>query len=274
MNTNDDLILIPCDFSPLAYHAVEHGAYMAKAMKQRLMLLHVAIGETDIPAAEKKMCFVAEECFDKFGIRPEFMIRSGSRPYSVIKKVSEELNPTFVILKTGGVRGIKRYTGIRTIKILSGSSVPFLVVQDQPAGITLHNIAFPINFLKKHDAKLKRVVFFGQYYPDAVMNIITPSGKGTDKEKNIAANLKLMTKVLEDQGIKVNFITHDKKKNSAETILELSKELNADMIMIQMEDVPTINKFLFGLREEKLITNPYKIPVMCINRLSDFKGMA
>ncbi len=270
MEYDENLIIVPCDFTPLAYHALAHGAYWARAMKQRLMILHVATQNPDISALEKKLSFVAEECFDKFGIRPEFMIRKGNRSYAVIKSVGQELNPTLMVLKTGGVRGIKHYTGIRTIKILSGTVIPFMVIQNEPEDVVLHNIAFPINFLNPHDVKLKRVVFFSQYYPDAVMHIITPSGKHTDKEKNIAGNLKLMAKVLEDQGVKVNFITHDKKKNKAENILKISKEINADLLVIQMEDVPTINKFLFGLREEKLITNSDKIPVLCINRLSDF----
>ncbi len=275
MNTVDsELIIVPCDFSPLSYHALGHGACMAKAMKQRLLILHVASGKPDIPAVEKKLSFVAEECFDKFGVRPEVMIRTGRRPFTVIKDVARELSPTLVVLKTGGVKGIKRYTGIRTIKILSGTVVPFLVVQNSPDSTMLRNIVFPINFLNHHDTKLKRVVFFSQYYPDAVMHIITPSGKGTGKEKAVATTMKVTAKALEDQGVKVNFITHDKMKNSAETIISLSKEVNADMIMIQMQDTPTLNKFLFGLREEKLIINTAKIPIMCINRMSDFKGLA
>jgi nucleotide-binding universal stress UspA family protein len=275
-NIDSKVIIVPCDFSPAAYQALEHGAHMSKTMKQRLLILHVAPKETDVPAVEKKLSFIVEECFEKFGVRPEFIVRIGTRPYSVIKHVAEKLDPTFVVLKTGGIRGIKRYTGIRTIKILSGTTVPFLVIQGQPRDSVLHNIVFPINFLKQHDAKLKRVVFFWQYYPDAIIHIITPSGKGTVKEKNVANNVAITTKVLENQGIKVNFIMHDRKSNTAETIMELSTEIDADMIMVQMQDTPTVNKFLFGLREDKLIltANLNKIPVMCINRLSHFNGIS
>lgn len=244
---------------------MEHGAYMARSMNCRMLVLHVASRESEMPAMDKKLSFVAEECFEKFSVRPGVMVRQGSHPYSVIKTVSKELRPALVVLKTGG--------GVHTIKILSGTSAPFLVIQDMPNRDMLQNIVFPINFLNQHDEKLKRVVYFNQFYPDAVMHIITPSGKGTGKEKNIATNLKLMAKVLKDQDIKVNFVTHDKKKNSAEDILESAKEVNADMIIIQMEEVSALNKFLFGLREEKLIANADKIPVLCFNRLSDLKGV-
>jgi len=265
MNTvdNDNLILVPCDFSPLSYHALEHGACMSKSTNSRLLILHVPSSESEIPAMEKKLCFVAEECFEKFGVRPEMMIRQGSQPYSVIKTVAKELNPALVILKTGG--------GVHTVTLLSGTSTPFLVIQGPPNASVLKNIVFPINFLNQHDSKLKRVILFSEFYPDAVMRIITPSGKGTAKEKNIANNLKLLAKVMDGQQIKTNFITHDKKKNTAETILELSKD--ADMIIIQMEEVSPLNKFLFGLREEKLVTNANKIPVLCFNKETDLKGI-
>ena len=265
MNTvnNEHLILVPCDFSPLAFQAMGHGAYISKAMKCRLLILHVTAHEAEMPAMEKKLCFVAEECMDNFHIRPEVMIRQGSSPYSVIKAVAKELNPALAILKTGG--------GIRTIKILAGTSTPFLVIQKPPAGKVLNNISFPINFLGQHDEKLKRVVHFNEFYPDAVMNIITPSGKGTEKERAIAMSISLMAKVMEGQGIKTNFIMHDKEKNTAETILELSKDM--DMIVIQMEKASSFSKFFFGLREEKLITNADMIPVLCFNNEADFKSI-
>ena len=261
MNTidNEHLILVPCDFSPLAFQAMGHGAYMSKAMNCRLLVLHVTTREAEIPAMEKKLSFIAEECMDDFGIRPEIMVRHGSSPYSVIKAVAKQLNPALVILKTGG--------GIRTIKILSGTSTPFLVIQEPPSEKVLNNISFPINFLSQHDEKLKRVVHFSEFYPDAVMHIITPSGKGTDKERAVSASISLMTKVMESQGLKTNFITHDKAKNTAETILELSKGM--DMIVIQMENASSFSKFLFGLREEKLITNAQMIPVLCFKNHED-----
>ena len=257
---NEHLILVPCDFSPLAFQAMGHGAYMSKAMNCRLVILHVTAREAEISAMKKKLCFVAEECMDNFDIRPEVMVRQGSSSYSVIKAVANELNPALVILKTGG--------GIRTIKILSGTSVPFLVIQGPPAGNVLNNISFPINFLNQHDEKLKRVVHFSEFFPGAVMHIITPSGKGTEKERAVAMSISLMNKVMESQGIKTNFIKHDKEKNTAETILELSKDM--DMIVIQMEEASSFSKFFFGLREEKLITNANRIPVLCFNNEADF----
>ena len=257
---NDRLILVPCDFSPLSYHAMGHGAYMSKSMDCRLMILHVTPHEDEYHLMEKKLHFVAEECSDDFGIRPEIMVRIGNQPYSVIKDVANELNPALVILKTGG--------GVYTVKILSGTSTPFLVIQEPPTSDLLHHISFPINFLNRHDEKLKRVVLFSNYYPDAVMHIITPSGKGTPKERVINKNLELMAKVLDEHDIKTNFITHDKKKNTAEDILELSK--GANMIVIQMEKTSSIRKLFFGLREEKLIVNADKIPVLCFNQDEDF----
>ena len=257
---NERLILVPCDFSPLAYHAMGHGAFMSKPMNCRLLILHVAANEAELPLKEKKMRFVAEECFDKFGVRPEVMVLQGSQPYTVIKNVANELKPALVILKSAG--------GVHTVKILTGTSTPFLVIQGPPVSDTLKNISFPINFLNQHDEKLRRVVHFNGYYPDAFMQIITPSGKGTPKERIISTNLGLLAKVMNEQEIKNNFITHDKKKNTAEIILELSK--GSDMIVIQMENIPSLQKLFFGLREEKLIINADKIPVLCFNSEKDF----
>ena len=260
MDTND-IILVPCDFSLLAYHALEHGIYMSKAMNTRLLILNVAAREKEIPVMKKKLEFVAEECYDKYGVRPELMVRQGGQPYSVIKAVAKELNPSLVVLKTDG--------GVQTVKILSGTSTPFLVIQEPPRNSVLENIAFPINFLTQHDEKMKRVIHFNEYYPDAVMHVITPSGKGTNKERSIANSLTVMGKVMKALNIKANFTTHDEVRNTAEIILNLTK--GTDMIVIQMEAVSSFKKFLFGLREEKLIINTDKIPILCFNLETDLK---
>ena len=258
---NNRLILVPCDFSPLAFHAMEHGAYMSKTLNCRLTILHVASRNAEIPAMTKKMHFVAEDCFDNFGVRPEIIVRHGEQPYSVIRDVANELDPVGVVLKTGG--------GIRTIKILSGTSIPFLVVQGAPKNETIKNIAFPINFLNKLDEKMKRVIHFSDYYPDAVMHIITPSGKGTEKERYVSTTKKLMTKVLNDQNINFNYLTHDKKSNTAEIILELCKDV--DIIVTQVQEANFFSGLYQGLREEKLIKNAQMIPVLCFKKDSDFK---
>ena len=263
MNTVDNsrLILVPCDFTPLAFHAMEHGAYMSKAMNCNLLILHVTSHEAEIPALTKKMHFIAEDCFVKCDVRPGVLVRYGSSPYSVIKTVTTEINPVLVILKSGG--------GVRTVKILSGTSTPFLVIQDTPKSEVMTNISFPINFLNKTDEKLIRVIHFSDYYPDATMRIITPSGKGVEMERVVASNTSLTKKVMENQGIKLDFVTHDKHKNDAETILELSKGM--DMIVIQMEEYSLFSRLLFGLREEKLFKNHDKIPVLCFKNIKDLK---
>ena len=56
----NNLILVPCDFSPLAFQATEHGALMAKAMNARLTILHVVAREAEIPAITAKLQFFVE----------------------------------------------------------------------------------------------------------------------------------------------------------------------------------------------------------------------
>jgi len=258
---NERIVLVPCDFSTLAFQALEHGAFMSKAMGSRLVMLHVAPRESEVSHAARKMLFTAEDCLANFGVKPDVVVRVRSSPYPAIKEVANELDPIGVILKTSG--------GIRTIEILSGTSIPFLVIQGQPKTEMMHNIVFPINFLQKLDDKMMRVVHFSNHYPEAKMHIITPSGRGVDKERNVSANIALMTKVLKDQHIDVNFITHDNKKNTAESILELAKDM--DMVVIQMEESTWLSRLFFGLREEKLMTNEAQIPVLCFKKDSHFK---
>ena len=259
-NFRNQLIFVPCDFTALAFHAIEHGAYMAKAMNCNMTLFHAVKREIEITPLTKKLNVVAEECYAKLDVRPNVIVRLGKNPYSAIKDAAIELNPVLVVLKTAG--------GVHTINILSGTSIPFLVIQGPQTREAITDISFPINFLNKHDEKLIRVMFFSGYYPNALMHIITPTGKDSLKDRLVSQSVATTVKVMANNKIKVDVITHNNHVNDAATILELSKGM--DMIVTQIEEVSWIRKLLFGLREEKLIVNDDKIPILCFRNVKDF----
>lgn len=252
---SEQIILVPCDYSALAFNALSYGVYMSKLMNCKVVALNVAAKQSEMAAMTKKMNFLAEECASDLGVKPNIMVRQGN-PQTVIKEVAEELNPALLVLKTNG--------GMATINNLAKTKSPFLVVHGPPPVEEVKTITFPINFTRQHDQKLQRVVQFHQYYPQVTTHIITPSGKGTDKEKIIATNVRLIGNVLKEKSIKNQFITHDYKYNDADTILKLAK--GTDLIIIQIENRPLIKKLFFGLREKKLIRSAEKIPVLCFNK--------
>ncbi|GAI18925.1 unnamed protein product, partial [marine sediment metagenome] len=65
---------------------------------------------------------------------------------------------------THGMRGMQKLTGSWALKVIVGSEVPFVVVQEPPANEHFNNIVFPIDFRAETKEKLNWAVYLAKYY--------------------------------------------------------------------------------------------------------------
>ncbi|NJK98598.1 MAG: hypothetical protein HC905_30055 [Bacteroidales bacterium] len=84
-------------------------------------------------------------------------------------------------------------------------------------------------------------------------------------KKNIANTVNLAKVILDSKNISYEVISAATKASYAEQIIECAHTRECDLIIIQLEKNLTLTKFLFGVKEQRILANPYKIPVMCIN---------
>ncbi|HEY9124978.1 MAG TPA: universal stress protein, partial [Bacteroidales bacterium] len=158
------------------------------------------------------------------------------------------------------------------LKVLLGSKVPFIVVQDRPrTDEKLSNIVFPIDFRGENKEKLYWAIYLGKYFNSKVHLFKYPV---TDPslQKKVNINLNFAVRFLIQNSLDYEIHTAPKGEFGKET-MKFAQEINADLILIVTSKNVSFIDFIFGSREQYIIANSARIPVMVVNPRSSFAGM-
>lgn len=263
METETKNILVPWDFSELSYDALKQAVEIAKVTKYNINLLHIITKDNEEESAREKLEQVAEDAEKNLKIRPGYIIRTGTI-FNTISEVANDPEYGLAVMKTDGVKGIQRYTGSKAIKIIEGSKVPFIVIQEAPKYSSFNNILFPIDYRIENKQILSYISSFSRFYQFKLF-LMRPRTNDKIFKKNIANTVNLAKVILDAKNISYEVITAEGKGNYADQIIECAHSRACNLIIIQLEKNLTLTKFLFGVKEQRILANAYKIPVMCLN---------
>jgi len=265
-------IIIPWDFSDLAEFALQHAEKIAKIVNCDIVLLHIIKKSSEIEKATENLENVVIEQEKKYGIKPKFIVREGSI-FTDINKIIDEEDAFFAIMGTHGIKGMQKFTGSWALKVIIGSSAPFIVVQDSPQKDTLKKIVFPVDFKFSEKEKLVWANFLYKYFKSKFYLCYIDSNDQILKKK-IMSNMIIAKKFLTEKGVDFDIVKLE-GKNVSDDALKYAEEIKADLIMISTTKNISFQDYMLGASEQKLIANPNKIPVMTINPRKDltkFKG--
>ena len=184
----------------------------------------------------------------------------------------EENNVNFVVMGTHGMKGSQKLFGSWALRVVAGSSVPFIVVQDDPSEKDRYtDIVFPIDFKSENKEKLQWAIFLGKYL-NSKIHLYKAPVMDKDLQKKVNVNLNFAIRFLIQNNIEYEIHTASKPgtSNFQKELLVFSKKVNADLILITTTKHITKVDYIFGAKEQYLLSNSEKIPVMCVNPKSNF----
>lgn len=259
-------ILVPWDFSEHSYFALQNAVELSKVTKYTIVLLHIVSKVKEETEARQKLEKVVTDVENKFKVKPEYLVKVGTI-FNTIKEIASEPDYGIAVMKTDGVKGMQRYTGSRAIKIIEGSRIPFIVVQQPPKKAVFEKILLPIDYRIENKQILSYVSNFNRFYQFKLW-LMKPQTNDKIFKKNIGNTINLAKVILDSKNIPYEVISAESKGNYADQIIECARVKECDLIITQLEKNLTLTKFLFGVKEQKILANPYKIPVMCVNQLA------
>ncbi|MGW8315205.1 MAG: universal stress protein, partial [Bacteroidales bacterium] len=153
---------------------------------------------------------------------------------------------------------------------IAGSAVPFIVVQDDPGQKGRYtDIVFPIDFKSENKEKLQWAIFLGKYLNSKIHLYKSPVND-KDLQKKVNVNLNFAIRFLIQNNIEYEIHTSTRARDFQKELLAFSKKIDADLILITTTKHITKADFIFGAKEQYLLSNNEKIPVMCVNPKSNF----
>ncbi|RPI46284.1 MAG: universal stress protein [Bacteroidetes bacterium] len=264
-------IMVTWDFSPVSYHALKHAIKISQIVKNNILLCHIVNEESEVEAARKKMEGVTGEVKKNLGEEVSYTVLAGKIFNQISDYASKEENRVnFVVMGTHGMKGGQKLFGSWALKVIAGSSVPFIVVQEEPSQKDRYtDIVFPIDFKRENKEKLQWAIYLGKYLNSKIHLYKAPvSDKSLQKKVNV--NLNFAIRFLIQNNIEYEIHTAAKSNSYQKDLLAFSKRINADLILITTTKHITAVDYIFGAKEQYLLSNMEKIPVMCVNPKSNF----
>lgn len=260
-------ILVPWDFTQVAKYALEHAINYAKIVNSDIILIHVVKKEKEIPDATEKLNKEVEAAYNKYQIKPTFVVREGNI-FNTITEVSSEVKAELVVMGTHGIKGMQKFTGSWALKVIAGTKAPFVVVQDSPKRNDVRDIVFPVDFKMEDKEKLAWVYYLSKFFRTKV-HICKPDVSDSLIKKKTAQNLAFTKKYFEDREIDYEITTVEGVDSLAEATIKYAKQIETDLIVIVTTKEPTLQDYILGADEQKIIANKERIPVMCVNPRAD-----
>jgi nucleotide-binding universal stress UspA family protein len=264
-------IMVTWDFSAVSYNALKHAIRMAHIVKYNILLFHIVKDQSEVEDAREKLERSVKEIKNDLGSEVGYFVHHGK----IFKEISdyaskEENHVDFVVMGTHGMKGGQKLFGSWALKVIAGSSVPFIVVQDGPPEKDRYtDIVFPIDFKSENKEKLQWAIFLGKYLNSKIHLYKAPIND-KDLQKKINVNLNFAIRFLIQNNIDYEIHTGQKSGNFQKDILAFPKKIKADLILITTTKHLTKVDYIFGAKEQYLLSNSEKIPVMCVNPKSNF----
>jgi len=255
-------ILVPWDFSEVAEFALQHAISFSKTTNDSIVLVHVVKKEKEIAEAKEKLQEVVEKTKADVGIDLGVIVREGSI-FTAITEIVDDVHATLVVMGTHGMKGLQKFTGSWALKVIAGTSAPFVVVQGAPTA-TLSDIIFPVDFKKEQKEKLTWAGYLVSHYKAKIHLVYQPSSDTRIKAKT-KSNLIFSKNYLAEKQGEFEIVALPGKKSLSDESIEYAKDKKAGMILIMTTKNISFQDYVLGADEQQIIANPERIPVMCIN---------
>ena len=128
-----DTLLVPWDFTEVAEAALQHAVKVAKKLNNSITLIHVVKSLKKGEEALEELNKDIEKLTATYGTEILPLVLEGNL-FSVISDYASENNVSMVIMGTHGIKGMQKFTGSYALKVIVGSKIPFIVVQEVYAG--------------------------------------------------------------------------------------------------------------------------------------------
>jgi nucleotide-binding universal stress UspA family protein len=261
-------ILVPTDFTSVADTALNHAIRIASIMDGEIVLLHVVDRDSKIDEAREKVDPIAEKVSKEHDIPTVGKVVSGNI-FDDIDKVADYEGARLIIMGTHGRKGLQHVTGSYAMKVVTSSTIPFIVVQDRVLPESYKNIVFPIDFKAETKQKISLTASMAEKL-GAKVHIFADADEDKFDAQKIKNNVAYTKKFFTKAGIDYVVEKADPKGGDfVKQITRYSASINADFIAVLNLNYRSINAFL-KQSEEELITNEAQIPVLMVNPSNDF----
>jgi nucleotide-binding universal stress UspA family protein len=257
-------VLVPVDFSEVTLQAVNQARVIAKLSNAELILLHVC-ELSKKSEKEIELSKIASKITFEYQISVQPIITNGNI-FDDIAQTADDQRVDLIVMGTHGLNGLQLFTGSYALKVVAGSTKPFIVTQ---ANTKLQNgfktIILPVLGFRPTEETLEVLINLVKINSSKVW-LAAPKGSTENQKKDIKTSLFLFKRIFEIEDIDYRIQEELSNQSNFETrLMQLASKISADLIAaVNLQELGYFS--LPGSSfEQHLITNNLQIPVLILN---------
>lgn len=257
--------LVPHDFTPVGDMALKQAIYLAKATDAGISLLHVVKSDKQKKEAETKLKAIKAKTLEAHPNMTVKLYAVVGDIFVDIGKTAEALKSSVIIMGTHGAKGMQKVFGSFAMKVITSTSVPFMVVQNDSVIKKLERIVFPLGI----QAETLQIMGFCSNLAKAFgAEVHLVAEKQTDAKfaNKTKINFQVVGKQMKANGVNVKMQYLEGSGSYLKKILDYTQQVKGDLIAVSYYNeamIPAFDRFA-----QNIITNDLNIPSLIINSKS------
>lgn len=254
--------IVPHDFTDVANIALEHAIATAKPLGADIHVLHVVKNNSLVKDASVTLDQVIAK-YSEHGVNLIPSVRIGSI-FDDIGTFGDEHQSDMIFMGTHGAHGWQHVTGSHALKVVTSSSIPFIIVQEKSVKQTGYDsIVVPMDLHKETKQKLSVVASIAKFFNSKV-HVVTPDESDEFLKQQVESNIIFAKRFFTDRGISMTSAIVSSSGFDKE-IVKYAVSVDADLIAIMNLQKNNLLGLLGSNYEQYMITNDALIPTLIVN---------
>jgi nucleotide-binding universal stress UspA family protein len=256
------VFIVPHDFTSVGNIALEHAIATARPLNASIHLLHVVSKDSQIKEATDKLESVIKQ-YSTEGVEIIPTVRIGSI-FEDIGEYAAEHTAELIFMGTHGAHGWQHITGSHALKVVTSSTVPFIIVQERsvkPSGYD--SIVVPMDLHKETKQKLSIVASLAKYLNSKV-HVVTPDESDEFLRHQVESNIIFSERFFKDRGIEMTSAIVSSSGFDKE-VVKYAVSVDADLIAIMNLNRSSFLSAITANYEQYILTNDALIPTLIVN---------
>jgi len=257
--------LIPHDFTEVGDSALKQGLYLAAATQSTISLLHIVKSDRYKAEAEAKLKAIKAKVQNEYPNTEIKLYAVVGDIFEHIGNTAERLKSSLIIMGTHGAKGMQKVFGSFAMKVITSTSVPFMVVQNNVIIKKLEKIVFPLGI----DPETLQIMGFASTLAKAFraeVHLVAEKQSDAKYMHKTKVNFQVVAKQMAANDVKYEMKLLDGSGSYLSQIMDYTESINADMIAIayyNQDVIQVFNKFA-----QNILTNDLNKPALIINSKS------
>jgi nucleotide-binding universal stress UspA family protein len=261
---SQNLYIVPHDFTAVGDAALNYAISLGKKVKTEIQLVHIVADKSKLVVSKQKLEKIAESCEKSASVQITTKVVLGNI-FEDIGKMAKKEGAQLIIMGTHGVTGMQKIFGSNIIKVVTSSSIPFLVVQKSTVIKEVKRIVVPID-MTKESLQITNLAGDLSNIFGAEIHVIAEKENDEILSRKLANRITLVKDQYEDRNIKAEIKLLESSGSYQKKVIDYAKNNEVDFIALAYHTESLLP--IFDTFAQNLVVNELSLPCLIINSKS------